>query len=264
LRGPEMNTPSELFLSILLISSFLFLLAPAILFLFTGWISRRDEIVAGFSDEGIDLYFKQFHPDHQIPSEHLEKAKPLFIEYYNEQFGRRHFMPPLIILAIISGVLLVWVGISVSSWLETGNLIEVSSGRLPLLCVTAVAGALMYGLTDQIRRSRALDLAPSDLYWVAFRLIVAIPTGGALSYLMNPQVAVPVAFLIGTFPTNALLTLLRRMAWKQLDPKHPTDTSESELQQLQGIDLRKAETFTDEGITTVLQRKRPANRIYQN
>lgn len=111
----------------------------------------------------------------------------------------------------------------------------------------------MYCISEQIQHWTSWDLLPSDLLWMSFRLLIAIPTAYALSFLLKPEIAEPIAFLIGAFPTNTLMTIIRRLAAKRLDLDDVPASGETELRKLQGIDLRKAERFAGEAISTVLQ-----------
>jgi hypothetical protein len=76
-----------------------------------------------------------------------------------------------------------------------------------------------------------------------FRLTIAIPTGYALSAVLKPDMAQPIAFLVGAFPTNTLMTIIRMLAVTRLDFGEMPLSDATELQELQGIDLRKAERF---------------------
>jgi hypothetical protein len=93
----------------------------------------------------------------------------------------------------------------------------------------------------------------SDLLWMCFRLTIAIPTGYALSAVLKPDMAQPIAFFVGVFPKNTLMTIIQRLAVTRLDFGEMPLSGATELQELQGVDLWKAERFAGEGISTILQ-----------
>jgi len=83
---------------------------------------------------------------------------------------------------------------------------------------------------------------------------MAVPLALAIGKTFAADLAIPIAFLLGSFPTRSISTIARRFARRTLNLGAETDKeTESELQVLQGIDTRIAERFADEGITTILQ-----------
>lgn len=226
---------------------FLLLLLPTAAYLYGGLEERRREILAGLSEEAIKLYLKQFQPRN---SEHSKEVERVFNDYYARQFGRRHFVIPMILLAGIAGSLLFWSALSVTDWLYTTPL---GPGHLPGLAVVAIGGAYMYCVYDLIGRWAFSDLSPSDLLGLSFRLVIAVPMAYAIASAFTPSIALTIAFLLGVFPTKTLLKIVRRSAAKKLDAGDLPESGESELQKLNGIDLKIAECLAAEGITTVLQ-----------
>lgn len=234
------------FASALLLS----LMIPTLWHLFTGWRYRRDAILASFSDEAVEIYFKSFHSNYKLksgtaPSVRLKK-------FYQARFGRQHFVLPLILLLVTTSCLLIWSAYSAQTWLDTGNF-SFSPHYLPLFCVVAIAGAYAYGLSDQIQRCCNWDLSPADVYWVSFRLSIAVPLAWALSYFLADNLAIPMAFLIGVFPTNTLMKLVRRLASQKLGFAEDSEGGDNDIKNLPAIDQIKAERFQDGGITTVPQ-----------
>ena len=238
------------FLWLVVVLLLLLLFAPAILFLSFRWFGRRDEILASFTDEGIRLYFKLFYPDYGQTS---GDPKQRLRKYYAEQYGWKHFLTPLILSIAISACLLAWVALTTSDWLAAGRWRDFSPWRLPTLAVIAIAGAYMYCLTDQFTHWSSWDLAPSDLYWLSFRMVVAVPVAYALFSAVKNEVAAPLAFLIGVFPTNTLLTMLRRLATDKFGLADVPKSGSMELQKLSGIDLRISEILAEEDISTIAQ-----------
>ncbi len=227
---------------------FLLLLSLPLGFLFSGWKTRKRSIVDGFSDDAIQFYFKVFHPSAATVT--AEGWKKRFDEYYNSQFGRVQFVLPLAIFASVGGLLLCWVTHSVLDYRANG---AIGDNDLPLLAIMAVMGAYMWVLSNEIAKWYAVTLSPHDIYWWCFRFAVAIPMGYAAKNIFTEQVALPVVFFLGAFPTTQLLTFVRRIATQKMGFKDSENGEISELQSLQGIDNRKAEQFAQENITTILQ-----------
>jgi hypothetical protein len=229
----------------------LLLIAPTIWYLCTGWKYRRDTILAAFSDQAIETYFKNFHANYPLmgggsPSDRLKNL-------YHERFGRQHFVLPLIILILIASSLLFWSIFSVQAWIDTGRFDTFLPHLLPLFCVVAIAGAYAYGLSDQIQRCHRWDLLPANVNWVSFRLAIAVPLAWALKQVLIENLAFPAAFLIGVFPTNTLMTIVRRLTYQRLGFAEDSRTGENDIKNLPAIDQNKAEQFQDQGITTIPQ-----------
>jgi hypothetical protein len=91
------------------------------------------------------------------------------------------------------------------------------------------------------------------LYWLSFRILLAAPVRYALSSVVKNEVAAPLAFLIGVFPTNTLLTKLCRMATERFGLTNVPKSESTELQKHSGIDLRIAEILAEEGLSTIAQ-----------
>jgi hypothetical protein len=227
---------------------FLLLVLPVIAYLMGGWKQRREDIISGLSTYAIELYFTQFHPSFPIEKSHTREEA--FSDYYSRQFGRRHFIIPLLLLAAVALTALLWTGLSVIDWLSRTPL---GSGHLPELAVSALLGAYMYSTSDLISRWRSCDLSPSDLWWQSFRLSIAVPMAYAISSAFNQSIALAVAFLLGAFPTAEVQKIARRFVAKRVDLGDVPESPKSELQKLQGIDVINAERLGAEGISTLVQ-----------
>ena len=234
--------------------SFLFflLLAPIGTYLIYGWDVRRREILTGLDSRenaAITLYFQQFHSNFETAL--ANNPDKQFQAYYRARFGRHHFVLPLILLAGLMTVLLFQCSLWVQELLVPPS---ASASHPPVIALLAIMGAYMWVLYDQITRWWYSDLSPGDLYWASFRFAVAAPMGYAVSALVARDLAMTLAFLLGAFPTNTLFSVLRRVGRQKLGlAESSVEGAESELQNLQGIDFRRAERFASEGITTIWQ-----------
>jgi hypothetical protein len=240
----------EYLLGIATILLLLLLLLPVGAYLCVGWRERRSEILNELIELGaIESYFIHFHSSFRSKSKKKETLEDKFQDYYSHQFGRGYFVIPLLFLSAISGLSLAWAALSVGDWLFRGGL---QPGDLPWLAVAAIMGAYMYSAYDLIDRWNSGDLSPTDLLWPSFRFVIAVPSAYPISSLFTASIAPAVAFLLGAFPTAVLMKIVRRLAAKNLNIDLP-ESGESELQKLQGIDVRNAARLASEGITTILQ-----------
>lgn len=228
---------------------FLLLLAPVGTYLVFGWPVRKDEILNGLNSEersALGLYFTTFQPNFRNDIPDLEQRLKL---YFDRQFGRRHFVIPLLLLCVISGTMLMYV----AQWVREIMSATPSGDQNFGIAIYAVMGAYMWVLYDQITRWWYSDISPGDLYWAGFRFAIAIPMGYAVSEMFTRQVGPAIAFVLGAFPTAGLLSLLRKVGRIKLNLGEEGGQKESELQSLQGIDARIAERFTAQGISTIAQ-----------
>lgn len=226
---------------------YLLLLFPPIVFLFQGLPIRRKDVLDNFDRAAAQAYFEAFHPTTEIKE---EAYKETLEEYYNEQFGRWRFLIPLILFLALAAVFTCWVTLSVQALLLPGKAMP---GHLPAVAIAALMGSYMWILSDEIGSCYSADINPTDFYWWCFRCAIAIPTGFALKPIFSPGVALPVVFLLGAFPTSTLMRLFRRLAAQKLGFADADDNQISELQSLQGINVRNAERFLDERIDTILR-----------
>jgi hypothetical protein len=227
---------------------YILLLSPGLTYLAHTWAVRRNEILSGLSSverNAISEYFDQFHPDF-MPGQTDQKRR--FKRYYIMQFGRAHFIFPLMLLVLIAAVLLY----QCNTW--TQDLLKgTTSSETPKIALFAILGAYMWVLYDQIRSWWRSDLSPGDFWWASFRFALAVPMGYAVSALASKEMGMLLAFTLGAFPTNTLFSYLRKIGRKTLKVDDSSDGATSELQKLQCIDSAKAERFEEEGITTVCQ-----------
>jgi hypothetical protein len=235
---------------IALVVLILIMLMPIVTYLFVGWENRKREILSGLSskeNEALKLYFDQFHPEYMKNEPDVLKR---FHSYYDRQFGKKNFLLPLflfaVLLALNLGIALEWVRL----WYPQPNVLPPMGLAI---AVMAILGAVVWILSSHIAKFRVSDFAPMDLYIACLRLIIAIPIAFAFSSLVADSLKPAIAFLLGAFPTTTLLSFARRIVRQKMNFGDDGEGAESELQILQGIDFRKAERFSNEGITTILQ-----------
>lgn len=219
------------------------LLLPSILFLFTGWRIRRDKLIAYLSCEALGLYYSQF-PWKASSEPDLKKR---FTKQFNLLYGCRHFLLPLTVFGAL-GMTALW--ISVRS-IQAQFTVAPYALRLPAVPLFAMAGGFVWVISDQLSRIARRDLSPRDIYGWTFRILVSIPFGVAIAALTTPSLKNATAFLLGSFPTQTLFTIGRRIVATKLSLGDQQDGNNIELAMLQCVSREKAETFQDQGIDTV-------------
>ena len=90
-----------------------------------------------------------------------ETAKKLFDFYYA---GRAYVLPLLLNIVVTCGacaVLLIWFG-----WPLGLDMVEKRARLIPRECVSALAGAYVWGLYDIFQRCETIDLSPISLQYM--------------------------------------------------------------------------------------------------
>jgi hypothetical protein len=235
----------------------LLVLYPIYRYLTKQWAFRRDRLyglLAGHTTAAV--YYEQFRPgfkigDKRVGDESLtnDDYMSAFRRDFDEWYGRRYYVAPVCGLAILSLMSSFWGVITVTKWMNGALQIESLHG----LTASALAGAFVWVISDEIDRLRRRDFTSSDVYYYIFRILLAIPFSWALTRLQYTlQVGIPVAFFLGAFPTTTLFTAARRIAGQQLKLGE-SPSGILELEKLQSVGKDNAERFKDEGITTIVQ-----------
>lgn len=220
------------------------LLGPVVFYLIGPWKYRREEILGNLSSSSKRLYFETFFVG-------LEHKPPKFEDYYDRRFGRIQYVLPVLFLLMVGGTAALWTVRSILVWTK---LRPETLGILDATSVAALSGGYVWVVADLVSRWRFRDLLPSDLWWSAWRIVIAAPLALAIGKTFATELAVPIAFLLGSFPTKSISTLARRFARRTLNLGADADQeTESQLQKIQGIDTRIAERFAEEGVTTIVQ-----------
>jgi hypothetical protein len=216
---------------------------PVLVFLHRGWSVRRDKLLSYLNLDALTIYYDEF-PWTKVKENDLTKR---FRKQFNYLYGRRTLLWPMSLFIVITAGALFAVGKSVSQYLHA----SAPGWSLPQLAVAALLGAFMWSISDELDRLTRRDLGPKDIYGWAFRVLLSVPFGWALSQVAATSAALPVAFLIGAFPTQTLFRLSRRIAVQKLGLGDQGDEGGLEVQQLQSVSRRVAEAFEDEGIDTI-------------
>lgn len=224
-------------------------LYPSISYLVSkaGWAQRRQKIFTNFSGLALRRYFALYFPSLNITSESDTQLEERFKKHYGCYYGRRHFLIPLLLLAIVAGLGMWGTAQTLKNW-ETKN----GAFAWPPIILSAFLGAFTWVTSDQLSRLRRRDLSSGDIYNGVFRFLIAAPFGVALAAVAKDAIGIPIAFLIGVFPTTTLFTIARRVA-SQLLAVGENAASEGKLDSWDTIGKENAERFADEGVTTIAE-----------
>ncbi|CAB3751997.1 hypothetical protein BPA30113_02162 [Burkholderia paludis] len=254
--------------------------APLIAFLCLGWYARYDEFRNSLKNDALDAYLKRFWSKSllktiryaeqqggpvftsdterlsQFPAHWPTLGDRLFANIYHDQYGLWVFVPPFLILLVVTYAIT-----AVAAWLCTvgacasGGTATCIFGLGTSMIVSAIAGALMFVVSDSVLNIRRRALNASDVYWYSLRLFLAMPlavvaAGAATS---NDSTHVLGAFALTTMPVEAIIKAIRRVAAFNLNQSEKVDSVPDELIQLNGVTKYVTASLHAEGITSIEQ-----------
>lgn len=229
---------------------------PVLVHLSMTWYRGRNSVFKQFCPEKIRLYYRYFAPTEKLPDD--DQLSRHFELQFARLYGRRRYVIPLILLIVVSGCgfcatarsIQLWEGASVF-WFERSS--DDPLVALPKLAVAGFLGAFTWVVTDQLQRLRSGDLTQHDVAICVLRFLVAIPFGYATSFWATDSFGVPVAFLLGTFPTGTLLKSGQRLLSQKLAIGESESKHGLELESLQSVSRANAERFLEEGVATIAE-----------
>ena len=110
----------------------------------------------------------------------------------------------------------------------------------------------MWVVSDFIWRARRMDFSPADVLWGTLRLFIAAPMGLAFGGIVKPEVLAFVAFGLGAFPLETIVSFLQQLSVKTLQVQVGA-SQDSELRKLDGVDRNLAERLEHEDISSIVQ-----------
>jgi hypothetical protein len=175
--------------------------------------------------------------------------------FYHEWYGRRFLVLPLSVTILIAGISAYLLGESSEVALRrfAGETALHDYLALPLMAVSAIAGAYAFVTWDIISRVTRRNLGSSDMLGAAIRLAIAIPLGYSFGALLKEDLGPFIAFATGAFPLETVQTILQRLAKKQLGLDTNIESLADRVTQLSGIDETIADRLEDTDITTITQ-----------
>ena len=226
------------------------LFSPVANFLWGGTM-RRESILNTFSERSIELYFGMFSPGDAESSTKLSPRDRL-TKLYQTRYGLKRYLGPGLMLLSIAGAGIFW-GLFTALAMPFGDSSPSTAlPPMPPVAMLAVAGAYMWVVSDLQQRYRASDLGWQQLSAGCLRFIIAVPAAYAFGALAADAAALPIAFLLGAFPTKTIMKFARRAFREQLKIEEAAAGQQS-LHTLQGINTPIAERFEDEAITSITQ-----------
>ena len=230
------------------VAAWLLILAPAVLYLFTGWVTRRDRIKSILKPEYLAEYFSLFPP--LVLKDHPPKNNDKNLDdRITAACGRKYYVLPLVLLALVTAIGMWLTGQAVIAWTAPSANVKPA----PLIAIAAFLGAYVWVTQDVLTRCRTMDVTFHDVWAAVFRFLLSVPLAYSLVTILKADAAVPMAFLLGAFPTKTLMTIARRNAAKPLGLSESAENGDSELLQLQCVSKSHAERFEDEGYLSVAQ-----------
>ena len=228
------------------------LMTPLLRYLDLGWQQKRYDIMDGFNVEARATYFRMFFRSTEADRENMCPAK-ISLEFealYARSYGRALFMFPAFLLFLV--------GILISSLIVFAGLQRMEFAVSPLFllpntALAALSGAYLWVVNDHISRGRRLDFAPSDVLWGVLRLVIAIPMGYAFASIASPSLGPFVAFALGAFPLEGLMSKMRQIADTKLGMAAPVTEAGDDIIRLQGVNRSIVDRLNNEDITTVTQ-----------
>jgi lipoprotein signal peptidase len=216
-------------------------LYPLFDFFFVGWKRRANEIATSLNAKAKQLYLNTFL-QRQVA---LAQAPSEFDKLYRDWYGRRYHVLPILLVLIIS---------IVENFVLAQALQDLQSSEVKKLTtvVAAIAGAYTFVTWEFFERMQRRDLSRTHILRGALRLTIALPLGFAFSSL-SEGIGPFLAFAIGVFPIEMLITILRRLANQKLKVEIGADTSGDQVKSLAGIDASIADRIADADITTITQ-----------
>lgn len=223
--------------------AFFLLVGPVNLYLATGWAVRRDKLLAYLNEEALTVYYQQFPWTNSTQTNVTQRFK----EQFNYLYGRRRYVVPMLLFVALCALGVYAVFSTVEVWRG------VASRGLALQSPTiyAILGGFVWCASDELTRINSRDLNVSDVYNWSFRLLFAVPFGYAIASVMKDGLAAPIAFFMGTFPTQTLMLIARRIAVQNLGLGDQQTATKLELESLQSVGRSAAEAFQDNGISTI-------------
>ncbi len=222
---------------------------PVVVFLFRAWRARRDLLFDYFDDEALRLYYAQFFPAEDLAKLDAVQLKANFKRRFYALYSRRYYWVPILLLATLAGMGLWALAVFVPRTLT----LPTHNDSVLWVAVSAFLGAYVWVVNDQLSRLRTRDFTPHDVYTSVYRILIALPLGYCFGKIAATGMAVPMAFFLGTFPTNTLFKYGRRFVDQKLNLGESANQQSPELEKLQCVGKAQAERFDDVGVSTIGQ-----------
>jgi hypothetical protein len=254
--------------------------SPPIIYYQRGYFLRRKQITNLFDAHTCQFYFRYYWASAPPSPRSKKKWQPEFgkipdfiwkfdpenqkqalllqgelIKIYDDYYGRRKYLVPIFSLICVVLFATIFVARSALYYcqIESPPLAtwppHILLSYVPLAALT---GAYLWVAGDGLQRTRVNNYLPSDVYAHVLRIIVAIPMGFAVGYMVPSGGAPFIAFALGTFPLDAISRYIRILASKILHVKDDVDTDGDEVAALIGVNSDVAHRLKVEDVGTIL------------
>ncbi|SAL13945.1 hypothetical protein AWB67_00280 [Caballeronia terrestris] len=255
--------------------------APFIGFLTRGWFARLDEFRNSLQDGALFAYLRRFWSARllaaidespgggrpvseqalgaeqtwkDLEARHAGVSGKVFETIYHEQFGLSSFLPPFLLLVVITyaeGAVLAPLRACGTGAAECT---QVFFGAGPQLVISAIAGAYMFAVSDAVISIRRRSLNVSDVYWYALRAFLALPIATLFAQAPGVDGMKPVfAFAVAMLPVDVLLKQIRRLAYPPAVAQANPEEQGDQLLMLTGVTTPVVGLFLSEGVYSVEQ-----------
>lgn len=243
-----MRWSAEWMAGLMIVAGVGILMAPVVRYVLVGWRAKRRDILDGLNADARLAYVEMFERNGTQAGG--ESVVVRFEQVYARWYGRRFFAVPSLLLLTTA---LIAVSLVAFTVLHGRGYLDNPLFDIPDVAIAAIAGAYMWIVNDLTSRARRLDVSPADVLLAALRMVVAVPMGYAVSSLLAEGIAPFVAFAMGAFPLGALLSILRRLANRNLGLEDTAEEARDNLIKLQGVNPTIAERLANEDVSTITQ-----------
>lgn len=196
----------------------------------------------------------------QLEQESLGVVPRVFEHIYHEQFGLGPFVPPFLLLVVITYIQAVALALINPCAANLQSCNGYFFGAAPLLVISALSGAYMFAVSDAVMNIRRRSLNVTDVYWYALRTFLAIPiaiffsashtTGMSSSTIQSWTPTL--AFAIALLPVDILMKQIRRIGYSALSSS-PKEEEDDQLLTLWGVTSPVVVLFLSEGVYSIEQ-----------
>ena len=215
---------------------------------------------SGPEDPEVELFRKRPHGWDDMKNECIHVVSPVFGRIYHEQFGLGAFVPPFVLLVIITYIDAVAVVFNNCPTAKGTTacahyFLDVPAAQI----IAALSGAYLFSVSDSVMSIRRRSLNTSDIYWYALRAFLAVPIGYFFSKTFNFGTSDTtrtwtdfLAFSIMVLPIDILMKQIRRKAYVALSSDQQEESGD-QLLTLTGVTSPIVALFLSEGVYSVEQ-----------
>lgn len=265
--------------------------APFIGFLRHGWFARYFEFRNSLKDGALFAYLRRFWSDrlleevrerreenahggtfvdpeqqlhgnaqgwNDLERECLGVGRGVFEQIYHEQYGFRPFVPPFLLLLVVTYIEAVALAFMNPCAAKLQFCPAYFFGVDPVVVISALSGAYFFAVSDAVMGIRRRSLNVTDVYWYALRTFLAVPIAIFFSST-NPAPSQSWgtsawAFGFAVLPVDVLVKLIRQFGYSFLKlTTNPKEEEGDQLLTLSGLTSPIVVLFLAEGVYSVEQ-----------